>query len=455
MKQATQAVLLAAAITAMAVLSAPVRAEVSPEEAKQLGTTLTPWGAEKAGNRDGSIPAYAGGLTKAPASFKANPGGYYVYPDPYQGEKPLYRITGKNMEQYADKLNEGSKAVLRKNPDYYLDIYPTHRSVTYPEAVLQNTARNATRCKTLKGGVALDEACRGGIPFPIPKTGYEVMWNKLIAYHEPETHVTESWTVDSTGHAVMASRTRSRNEIDFFTADRVNKGRFAQSFARYEAPPRSAGQVNGIADSLDPDEHPRKSWTYTAGQRRVRLAPEFNYDTPLGSTGGAIFYDDLYLFSGKMDRFDFKLIGKKEMFIPYNSYKMYAECDAKKVTTPNFVNPACDRWELHRVYVVEATLKKGVRHAYSKRTYYIDEDTPIAAMVDTWDQAGALYRTGFMYGFQAYDRGFTHGVSYAMYDFNKNMYVVSSWTDNTGFFWSPAMAEKDLTPEAIAGASIR
>jgi hypothetical protein len=104
---------------------------------------------------------------------------------------------------------------------------------------------------------------------------------------------------------------------------------------------------------------------------------------------------------------------------------------------------------------VEATLKPGVRHAYSKRTYYIDEDTPIAAMVDTWDQGGAHYRTGFMYSFQAYDKGFPHGVSYSVYDFNKNMYVVSSWTDNTGFAWSPAMSEKDLTPDAIAGASIR
>jgi hypothetical protein len=448
----SKTILLFAAIAA---LSAPVLAAVSPEEAKQLGNNLTPWGAEKAGNKDGSIPAYTGGLTKPPASFKPNPGRYVVYPDPYAADKPLFRITGKNMAQYADKLSEGTKRLLEKNPDYFIDIMPTRRSVTYPDAVLKETLANATRCKTLKDEIALDEACRGGIPFPIPKTGYEVMWNKLVAYHEPETHVAESWAVDSTGRAVMSSRTRSRNEHDYYTPNRTDKNRYKQSFSRYESPPRSAGQVNGIADYLDPDAHPRKSWTYTVGQRRARLAPEFNYDTPLGSTGGAIFYDDLYLFSGKMDRFDFKLIGKKEMFIPYNSYKMYADCDAKKAATSKFVNPACDRWELHRVYVVEAKLKSGVRHAYSKRTYYIDEDTPHAAMVDTWDQGGALYRTGYIYSFQAYDRDFTHGVSYSMYDFNKNMYVVSSWTDNTGFQWSAPMAEKDLTPEAISGSSFR
>jgi hypothetical protein len=453
MKKPTSNTLLSAAIGLLAV---PVLAAVSPEEAKQLGTTLTLWGAEKAGNKEGTIPAYTDGQLKPPASFKPNPGRYVVYPDPFSDEKPLFRITGKNMAQYADKLSEGTKRLLEKNSDYYLDIMPTHRTVTYPTAVLKETLLNATRCKTLKNGVAIDEACRGGIPFPIPKTGYEVMWNKLIAYHEPETHVAESWAVDRNGRAVMASRTRSRNEIDYYTPDRKEKNLYAQSFSRYESPPRSAGQVNGIADFLDPDLHPRKSWTYTVGQRRARLAPEFNYDTPLGSTGGSIFYDDLYLFSGKMDRFDFKLIGKKEMYLPYNSYKMYADCDAKKATaTPKFVNPACDRWELHRVYVVEATLKPGVRHAYSKRTYYIDEDTPIAGMVDTWDQGGALYRTGYMYSFRAYDRDFSHGVSYSMYDFNKSMYVVSSWTDNTGFFWSPAMAEKDLTPEAISGSSFR
>ena len=87
-------------------------AEVSPDEAKQLSDTLTPWGAEKAGNKDGSIPAYTGGLTKPPASY--DPAKKGMLPDPFADEKPLYSVNAKNMAQYADKLSEGVKAALAR-----------------------------------------------------------------------------------------------------------------------------------------------------------------------------------------------------------------------------------------------------------------------------------------------------------------------------------------------------
>ena len=70
--------LLPAALT-LALSSAAV-AGVSADEAKQLGTTLTAIGAEKAANKDGTIPAYAGGLTTAPAGFKPGDG---IQPNPY------------------------------------------------------------------------------------------------------------------------------------------------------------------------------------------------------------------------------------------------------------------------------------------------------------------------------------------------------------------------------------
>src|SRR5216117_2538075 len=88
-------------------------AAVSPDEAAKIKTTLTPMGAEKAGNADGSIPAWTGGLTKDVAGAKFGD----VPADPFPGEKPVLQITTRNAAQYADKLSEGTKALLAKYPE--------------------------------------------------------------------------------------------------------------------------------------------------------------------------------------------------------------------------------------------------------------------------------------------------------------------------------------------------
>ncbi len=62
--------------------------------------------------------------------------------------------------------------------------------------------------------------------------------------------------------------------------------------------------------------------SYLPGQRRVKAAPDVAYDTPNPGTAGATTYDDAFMFNGAMDRYDFKLIGKKEMYVPYNAYKL-------------------------------------------------------------------------------------------------------------------------------------
>jgi hypothetical protein len=98
---------------------------VTADEAKQLGTTLTQVGAEKAGNKEGTIPEYTGGLTTAPAGFDKGKG---VRPDPFASEKPVASIDAKNMDKYADKLSEGTKALMQANADYRIDVYPTHRT---------------------------------------------------------------------------------------------------------------------------------------------------------------------------------------------------------------------------------------------------------------------------------------------------------------------------------------
>lgn len=432
-------------------LSAISLAAAPPDDASLLGNTLTKFGATAAGNKAGTIPAYEGGLRTSPPGFQPNSG---VWVDPFANEKPLLRITAKNMAEYADNLSDGQEEVLKRNPGYYMDIYPSHRTAAYPEEVLQATVRNAKVCETKKDGLALDDECRGGIPFPIPKNGNELMWNQLLRYNDGKygttTDSSNSWMVDSKGGVILASMQSTFVDRPYYQTD--VEGRDPQMAYRVysltKKPARKAGEMTGIADYLDPTVKPRRAWSYTPGQRRVKLAPEFNYDTPVASMGGLELFDELFMFSGVQDRFDFKLVGKKEMYIPYNSYKFYFDCkDQLKAAHPN---PSCERWELHRVWVVEATLKPGMRHIYSKRVYYLDEDTYGAGLYDAWDQSGRLYRAMMLGGVQFYDHDIPYIVKHSIYDFNKGMYGVINDGMNGGFkVLTEPRSERSLNPEAI------
>ena len=442
-------------IASVAALSCSAQAAVTAEEAKALGTTLTEFGAIKAGNKEGTIPAYTGGLTKAPAGFKPGSG---FWANPFPGEKPLFRIDAKNVDQHADKLSEGQKHLIKKYPAYYLDVYPTHRTAAYPAKVLAATLRNATTCRANQDYTVVDTACRGGMPFPIPKTGYEVMWNLLLRYAGDTDMTTtshHSWLVDSTGRPTMTSDQFTRTESPYYQVDLKDRDpqMFWRTYSVTKAPARKSGQFSMLTDYLDMDAKPRRAASYTPGQRRVKLAPEFTYDTPVSELGGATFFDELFLFSGKMDRFDFKLVGKKEMYLPYNNYVHYSECkDEAQFSGAPHLNPACERWELHRAWVVEAKLKPGQRHSYSRRMYYLDEDGSGAGMFDAFDQGGVIYRAMVNMMIQLYDLPSPYAVKSATYDFSKNAFLMVGDASAGGFIVAPkALPEVDLSAEAIVG----
>ncbi|CAN5402779.1 DUF1329 domain-containing protein [soil metagenome] len=434
-------------------LAMPALAAVSGEEAKHLGTTLTPFGAIKAGNASGSIPPYTGGITKPPAGFKPGSG---VWVDPFPDEKPLFRIDSKNIDKYAGNLSEGQKQILQKFPGYYLDVYPSHRTASYPAKVLQATVRNATGCKSGKDGLAIEQDCRGGLPFPIPKTGREAMWNQLLRYQGDTSVITtnsRSWVVDSTGRMIMTAQQQTLTDSPYYQTDVADRDPAMgwRTYSNTQAPARRVGEMTGLIDFLDPTEKVRRAWTYTPGQRRVKLAPEFSYDTPIASMGGVIVFDELFIFSGKMDKFDFKLMGKKEMYLPYNMYRGVFDCPApEKALLPQHTNPACERWELHRVWVIEATLKPGQRHAYSKRVYYLDEDLSGAGMFDAFDQEGLLHRALFNGATPFYDVAIPWAARTVVYDLNRNMYTYLNDVTLGGFKVAPqARTERELNPEAV------
>ena len=115
-------------------------------------------------------------------------------------------------------------------------------------------------------------------------------------------------------------------------------------------------------EPMDQSKNARKAWQYLPGQRRVRRAPTISYDTPNPGATGLMTYDDVFMFNGSLDRYDWKLIGKKELYIPYNCYKPQLKVPLTEKCLGGHPDPEYWRWELHRVWVVEGTVKPGKRH---------------------------------------------------------------------------------------------
>jgi len=429
------------------------QAAVSEEEAKQIGTTLTPFGAEKAGNKEGTIPPYTGGLTTPPAGYKPGSG---WRPDPFPQDKPLFSIDAKNMDKYADKLADSTKELMKKHPDYRIDVYPTRRTVAYPKHVLDNSAKNATRCKTFDEGLALEQDCKGGIPFPIPKTGIEAMWNHVLNYtgvaREGQYQI---WFVNANGKAVMTTDARAAVEYPYYAPEEKQVQAYFRFHTEHVAPARLAGNRTIIWDTM---ETGRRAWSYSPGQRRVRAAPDFTYDTPVDASGGATHFDMLNLFTGKMDRFDFKLVGKKEMYMPYNNYKAVFELPPQDILGPHFLKPEMIRWELHRVWVVEATLKPGKRHVFQKWNFYWDEDNAGSGMTDSWDAGGKLFKSQMSLNVQFYESAAPNPETTIVHDFSKNVYAFHA-VPSPGSLGITMSAKRrpssHFTPEGMAGAGVR
>jgi hypothetical protein len=428
-------------------------AAVSADEAKQLGTTLTAVGAEKAANKEGTIPEYTGGLTVAPAGFNKGDG---VRPDPYAGDKPTLSITAKNAEQYAGKLTEATKALLKKYPGYRVDVYPTHRSAAFPKYVTDNTVKNATRAKSVSGGLATEGAI-GGFPFPIPKTGNEAMWNHLTRFNGQSYQLNyKNINVDSSGRPVLATAGLITQEYPYYDPAKTATDTYYKLKVQYTGPARRAGEALMVIDPLNPVEKGRRAWQYLPGQRRVKLAPDISYDTPNPGTGGATTYDDAFVFNGEMDRFDFKLVGKKEMYVPYNAYKLVYQSKADQAFTANHLNPDLLRWELHRVWVVEATLKPGARHIYSKRVFYLDEDSWVAVASDEYDGRNQLYRSLFMMVTPSYDIPAPFADVQLFYDLVAGIYGMSGYVAETGGVkYTAPLKDSEWSADALAGSGIR
>ena len=440
-------------LLALPLVTTSVLAAATADEAKALGTKLTPIGAEMAANADGTIPAYTGGLTTPPADFKAGSG---IRPDPFAGEKPRVVIDAKNMSKYEGQLTEGAKALLTKYPTFHLDVYPTHRTVAFPKFVTENTAKAATTAKTTNDGRSFTGA-HAGFPFPIPKDGYEAMWNHLVRFNGVAyENKYRNLSVDSSGHASLTTEGNSIQEYPYWDAAQADSDTYWRIKLSYTGPARRAGEALQLFDPLDLGTKDRRAWIYLPGQRRVKVAPDLSFDTPNPGTAGSTTFDDTFIFNGSMDRFDFKLVGKKEMIVPYNAYRAVYQSTQDALLTPNHLNPDLVRWETHRVWVVEATLREGKRHVYSKRTFYLDEDSWAALASDEYDGRGQLYRAGFAYMAPSYDLPAPYTDMFGHYDLIARIYSLTGYTAETGGLrMSKPRSEREWSPDALAGSGIR
>lgn len=386
--------LLALALTASA---APSAADIA-----RLGQDLTPLGAEAAGNAAGTIPAWTGGITQPPAGYQ--PGMHH--PDPFAADAVQFTITGANADQYASQLSAGHLALLKAYPTYKMPVYPTRRSFSNPPRIYEATKRNAGTAALTEGGNGVAGSIQG-TPFPVPQTGLEVIWNHLTRYRG----VAANRSISQAAPQRNGSYTLVNFDDEFlfnYAREDLTLENFGNVLLYFKqavtAPARLAGSILLVHETMDQVKEKRRAWLYNAGQRRVRLAPSVEYDNPGTAADGMRTSDQFDMFNGAPDRYEWKLIGKKEMVMPYNSYRLHS--DALKyddILKPLHINQELTRYELHRVWVVDATLKTGTSHIYSRRTFYIDEDSWQVLAVDQYDSRGQLWRVSEAHCINYYD----------------------------------------------------
>jgi len=353
------------------------------------GPELTPFGAERAGNGDG-IPEWTGGVSQPP------PGWTYDKPriDLFADDKVLFTIDASNVDQYADKLSPGQVSLIKTYEGYTMDVYPTRRSCTFPSRIVEVTRENARiaghddRC-LLTDGVA-------NPLFPLPENGCEVLlngrtaqFNGLQGFDRMESQVvpTKGGAYEPTIRQMKAFRPSWMPKYPTFAS--LN-GINTKSLNINHAPPKKAGEIT-LVHALTSGHF--KAWTYNPGQRRVRVNPNFEYDNPNPAGEGLTTVDQVNGYQGAPDRYDWKLVGKKEMYIPYNSEKFgKRDLTFEEAIMPRYPKRNLMRYELHRVWVVEANVRSDRRHAMPKRVFYIDEDSWLIAVSDGYDSRGGLWR---------------------------------------------------------------
>ena len=418
----------------------------------QLSGEFTPVGAERLGNPSGSIPPWTGGLTHDnwPANFK--PGERLA--DPYPTDKPVFTITAQNYKQYADKLSRAHQALFAKYSDYRMPVYPTRRTASYPKAIYDATQGNSGKAE-LSGSDAL-EGAKLGFPFPRPQNGVEIMWNHRVRYRGDtldtrtrQAVVTPGGDVRNMFYNVFKIYSRYANvqkPVDIARENILLKG---ITFTSREA--HSAEFVVLFHETANSIKDPRRLWVLiTAAQKLLRIPP-IGYDFAMSGTEAIALVDMIDMYNGPFDRYVWKLVGKRELYLPYNSYRISdGRYKYAQLLTPRFLSPDATRYELHRVWIIEATERGGHKHLFGKRTFYVDEDTWNATLVENEDHDGNLWRFQEGHVLPDYEHQDTFSTPVITYDMKDGRYLAQGLlSEEPPPKYNTKMTDTEFVPDAM------
>ena len=439
-------------LTISMVLSAGALAKIPAEQAATLSSELTPLGATRAANADGSIPEWTGGITELPAGYTV--GAHHI--DPYPTDKVQYTITASNLAEYKSLLTPGQIKLFETYPDTYkMNVYQTRRSASYPEHVYQAVKDNATRSELVEGGNGIKQAAVG-IPFPVPATGLEAIWNHTLRYRgesvsrsggQAAPTASGSYTYVGLNETLLLPY-----NVKGASAEELEKTNILFKFKqKVTEPARLAGTALLVHETMDQVKTPRQAWTYNTGQRRVRRAPNVAYDAPGTAADGLRTTDDFDMYNGAPNRYNWTLKGKQELLIPYNDYRLHSDkVKYADILQPGHINPDLVRYEKHRVWVVEANLKENTRHTYKKRVFYIDEDSWQVAVTDIYDNRDELYRVAVAHAINYYEVPTLWSTLDVYHDIQSRRYLAIGLDNETKMYdFSKKLNERDFTPAAL------
>lgn len=412
---------------------------------------LTPVGAEMSASRDGRIPAWTGGLKAAdrPASYQ--PGA--LLPDPYASDKPLFTITAANAAEYREQLSKGHQALLARYPQYAMPVYPTRRSAAYPQAIYDATQENLSRAKLL-GSDSLSGA-KLGFPFAKPQSGVEILWNHRTRYRGDTVNATYTQAVVLPGSAPLRSKQSFRVYFRYGNVadpvDLAKKNLLLYGVTYVSEAGRSPDFVALFHEPADSERDPRNIWVLVTKIGRMLRIPPVGYDQPFPASEGLEFIDMVDMYNGGFDRYVWKLQGKRELIIPYNAYRLsdgsqkYAD-----LLKPYHLNPEKARYELHRVWVIEATERGGKRHSFGKRVFYVDEDSWNIVLVENHDHQDRLWRFQEGHLTQLYDVQATTAVPTVTYDLKDGRYFANRlFAEDKPFEYNQPMKDDEFLPAAV------
>jgi len=355
-------------------------------------------GADPGPNATGEIPAWEG-HKNLPCPEDYTPGQYF--PNPYKDDKPLFRIDHTNVDEYKDRLSPAQIMRLQKHKNFYMNVYPSRRNIEFCPEFYAAVEKNKETCYLDEDGSI--QGFNGAIAFPNPKNGVEAIWNIRRMYLGDDADSVQCRRLVSPSGKIRKGMWQTKvlnyGETRLKTRPFPNPEKVFQKIRNLTLFPADEKGTDFLSIAYLKDSRLEDTWLFLPTLRRVRRAPTM---TNGGQINGAeSTMDETGLeFRGTVNHWDWKLIGKKEMYIAYNNYDLFPpDTEDEDECWAMDINPERIRYELHRVWVVEGTLKEGLDHPYSRRVGYYDEDFWQPVLADRYDQRGNLWRILEYYGF--------------------------------------------------------